>query len=169
MVGAKKATGRQRGRPPIEPSQRKRNNVTVRVRDETKGQLTAAATLNGRSLSEEMEARIERSFTDEAVRYEDFGGRGSYEIFRVLGSAASAFGTAIGMADWWRNPRSFAKVRNTSSSLLKVLQKEIAESDDERLGKTLHWRMTLEVAGSTDDGGKGEYRTAYLGISRIEL
>ncbi len=57
---------KRRGRPPISPERRKRNNVTLRVRDDLKRQLKAAAQANGRSLSEEMEFRLEQAFQEVA-------------------------------------------------------------------------------------------------------
>tara|TARA_R110000796_G_scaffold252498_1_gene387141 strand:- start:2224 stop:2412 length:189 start_codon:yes stop_codon:yes gene_type:complete len=52
---------RKRGRPTLDPEKRKRNNVTLRLRDALKKQLIEQATDNGRSLSEEMEYRLEHS------------------------------------------------------------------------------------------------------------
>jgi predicted HicB family RNase H-like nuclease len=51
----------KRGRPRLNPEQRKRNNVTLRLRDKLKQQLAEQADANGRSLSEEMEYRLEYS------------------------------------------------------------------------------------------------------------
>ena len=51
-----------RGRPAIKPSERKRNNLTFRVRDALKDELRFAAMEAGRSLSEEVEHRLEQSF-----------------------------------------------------------------------------------------------------------
>ena len=56
----------KRGRPRISPKQRKRNNVTLRLRDELKEQLVEQAAANGRSLSEEMEYRVELSMSPSA-------------------------------------------------------------------------------------------------------
>ena len=49
------------GRPPIQLPR-----VTFRFPDELKAKLTDAATSNGRSLNEEVIARLERSFTEKA-------------------------------------------------------------------------------------------------------
>lgn len=51
----------KRGRPTIHPSLR-RKNFTSRMRDNLRVMLTAQAELNGRSLSEEIEFRLEQSF-----------------------------------------------------------------------------------------------------------
>ena len=122
MAKVRSDIARGRGRPPIEPSQRKRNNVTVRVRDDTKGRLTAAAALNGRSLSEEIEARLERSLADEETRYEDFGGRGGFEFLRVLGVVASQLGRQAGRPNWWRDQQTYEAVTTLWKALMKVFE-----------------------------------------------
>jgi len=51
-----------RGRPAKAPMERKRRNLTMRVRDALRDSLGAAAAASGRSLSEEAEFRLEQSF-----------------------------------------------------------------------------------------------------------
>jgi hypothetical protein len=50
-----------RGRPPKPPESRRRNNLTIRIRDETRIALQRTANENQRSLSEEAENRLEHS------------------------------------------------------------------------------------------------------------
>lgn len=90
---------RGRGRPPLPPEARRRANITLRVRDATKAKIEAAAGLNGRSASEEIEARVERSFEREQAGQEvlvaEFGPRLAGLIF-AMGVAmrnAAATGT----------------------------------------------------------------------------
>jgi len=52
---------RRRGGQIKAPSERKRNNLTFRARDRLRAALEAEAAENGRSLSEEIEARLEQS------------------------------------------------------------------------------------------------------------
>jgi len=64
----------KRGRPSLAPGQRKRNNVTIRMRDEVKSAVQDAGSAKGRSLSEEIEYRVERSLLVEdhfALAFED--------------------------------------------------------------------------------------------------
>src|SRR5687768_15799373 len=53
---------RQRGGQPKDPAERKRNNLTFRARDQLKASLAQQAKTNSRSLSEEIEHRLEMSF-----------------------------------------------------------------------------------------------------------
>ncbi len=76
-------TPKRRGRPPTPPEQRKRNNVTIRLRDDTKSALEARASTNGYSLSEEIERRLERSFSAEEAE----GGPETQAIFDLMRGA----------------------------------------------------------------------------------
>ncbi len=84
MLARAKTGKRKRGRPALKPAQRKRSNVTIRFRDETKTNLQRAASAAGRSLSEEIEARVEqwREYDRQ------FGGKELHSLFRMMGATA---------------------------------------------------------------------------------
>ncbi len=65
---------RRTGRPPITPGQPKRSAFNTRLRAEIKKRLEFEAESAGRSLSEEIEIRLEQSFRDEDALIEAFGG-----------------------------------------------------------------------------------------------
>jgi|HubBroStandDraft_6_1064221.scaffolds.fasta_scaffold572264_1 hypothetical protein len=60
-----KKTARPRGRPPIDPAERKRRNFTFRVTDQLHDELSKAAAASGRSVSEEIEWRVSQSFSEQ--------------------------------------------------------------------------------------------------------
>ena len=61
---------RRRGRPPLPPGEAKRSSFSTRLRPELKTKLEQAAADEGRSLSEEIEFRLERSFlTEDHLRF----------------------------------------------------------------------------------------------------
>src|SRR5215217_16654 len=76
MTAAKKA----RGRPAKAPEKGKRQNYTFRLHDATRERLVEAATVANRTLSEEIEYRIERSFIEDANLGPDLARRG----YRVI-------------------------------------------------------------------------------------
>jgi hypothetical protein len=76
---------RSKGRPPKPPSDRKRNNLTFRARDNLKADLELAAEKAGRSVSEEIEYRLNRDFSWEET------GR---DIKRMLAEAAAEVSAA---------------------------------------------------------------------------
>jgi hypothetical protein len=59
------ANRRPRGRPRVQDAARKRNNVTIRMRDGLKSKVEQSAVAQQRSISEEIETRLERSFEQE--------------------------------------------------------------------------------------------------------
>ena len=64
MVGKRKQTQRV-GRPPLGPNEGKRMVINTRTTKEFHEKLVAATAASGRSLSQEIEARLERSFGEE--------------------------------------------------------------------------------------------------------
>ena len=56
------------GRPPLTPGRPKRSAFNTRIRAELKDRLTGRAVECGRSLSEEIERRLELSFDDDEAR-----------------------------------------------------------------------------------------------------
>ena len=71
---------RRTGRPPSTPGQPKRSAFNTRLRAEIKKRLELEAESAGRSLSEEIEFRLERSLQQEA----DSGGRQLHGLLRLL-------------------------------------------------------------------------------------
>jgi hypothetical protein len=78
------AESKRRGRPRMDLAQRKRANLTFRVRDELRARLEAAARVGQRSISEEIEHRLEASFRDEELLITNLGGTAGQRIIRPL-------------------------------------------------------------------------------------
>lgn len=64
---------KRRGRPAKAPSERKRGNLTFRVRDDLRAALEEAAAQSDRSLSEEIEYRLELSLGQREALKEEWG------------------------------------------------------------------------------------------------
>lgn len=95
-MAKRKATERKRGRPPLRPKRRKRNNVTIRFRDDLKSKVQKAGEDNGRSLSEEIEARVERSFSDPDARLQSFGSDERLKLLSALSLAVDMVEATMG-------------------------------------------------------------------------
>ncbi len=96
---AVKSPGARRGRPALKPGSPKRSSFNTRLSAEIKQQLETEAQIAGRSLSEEIEFRLERSLQQEA----DSGGRQLYGLLRLLVGAAEIIQTRNGKSasdDW---------------------------------------------------------------------
>jgi len=64
---------RNRGRPPKPEYERRRGNLTFRVRDHLRLDLERIAAEEGRSISEVIEHRLERSFVEDLILYGEHG------------------------------------------------------------------------------------------------
>ncbi len=94
---------RRTGRPPSTPGQPKRSAFNTRLRAKIKKRLEFEAERAGRSLSEEIEIRLEQSFRDEDALIEAFGGRHTDGVLKVMGSLAAHIQTRTGKSasdDW---------------------------------------------------------------------
>ena len=99
---------KRRGRPPEAPSERKRGNVTVRVRDRLYDRLTSEAAGGQRSISEEIERGLESY----------------YEMKDTYGELARFVGTAVKTVEktegrpWYADNQMRLKVRAAIEAVL---------------------------------------------------
>ena len=84
MEPKRKQTRPKRGRPPLPAGEGKRFPLNMRTTKAIRDKLQAAAQQSGRSLAQEVEFRLERSFADEETRYREFGGAHRYGLMRWL-------------------------------------------------------------------------------------
>ena len=122
---------RKRGRPPKPVSALRRNNVTIRFRDQTKQMLQESAAKNGRSLSEEIEARIERSSADDDYfrrMREELGGAEAYALLMIIGRVMHRVGPTAAMMDkkdprtWSSNPFAYDQVVKGVMTVLDAMR-----------------------------------------------
>ena len=96
---AVKSPGTRRGRPALKLGSPKRSSFNTRLRTEIKQQLETEARTAGRSLSEEIEFRLERSLQQEA----DSGGRELHGLLGLLVGATEIIQARTGKSasdDW---------------------------------------------------------------------
>mgnify|MGYP001462044726 CR=1 FL=1 len=101
---------RGRGRPPLSPGQAKRSSFNTRIRPEIKKLLEREARKAGRSLSEEIEYRLEGSLQNEQERYEEFGGRNGYELCRLFAVMGNQVSRTTGKS-WVEDLNTFTATR----------------------------------------------------------
>ena len=118
-----------RGRPPIKAGEAKRSSFNTRLRTEVKDRLSVEASNSGRSLSEEIERRLERSF--EAEKRADeiadtarqdchaaFGGKGRYHIFQMIADVVADVEEAT--EEHWLADQT--AVERTKSAIVAVIE-----------------------------------------------
>jgi Arc-like DNA binding domain len=100
-MGSKPArAARGRGRPPIPEADRKRANLTFRTRSGMREKLEAAAAQSGRSVSEEVEYRLERSFQQAESIADILGGVATANLLLLISMAIQEVEKATGKS--WR-------------------------------------------------------------------
>jgi hypothetical protein len=122
---------RRRGPAPKGPFQGKRATLTTRITDETRRKLEAASEDTGRSLSQEIEFRLEQSFAGERtigeLLAERFGAQGAV-LLLLIGRelrARIARGRSDELtdidADWMSDHGAYSHVAEGIGQVLKVL------------------------------------------------
>jgi hypothetical protein len=82
----------RRGRPRLPEEDRRSRNFTFRGRAELHSNLAEAAKTSRRSISEEIEHRLERSFADDRTIEAALGGQEIYDILRIVAATLHAAG-----------------------------------------------------------------------------
>ena len=118
---------RGRGRPPLPPGEGKTAAFTTRLRPRLKGSLEVAAANAGRSLSEEIERRLERSFDEEEAFEQYLGGAEMLGLFKAMAGVAAAIEARIGTA-WLEDQMAFTTVVAAWAALLNQHSPEKSQS-----------------------------------------
>jgi TraY domain len=123
-----------RGRPPLPEGIRRRSNLTLRIRDETKAGLEKSATATGRSLSEEAETRLDRSIHSQSLLDEAlvlaFGPRVVglmlviARVMRDVGQSAGfrATNTLDGASNWLDNAYALNQVTRAVQMVFETVR-----------------------------------------------
>ena len=130
MAKKPQITGRKRGRPPLASGEGKRFPLNMRTTKEVRDKLEAAAKISGRSLAQEVEFRLQRSFHDEEALHRDFGGKDRFKLLKW-------FAISIGVAEritgetWETDPETYRIAEKAMSVVLETGMQESAGFSDE--------------------------------------
>ncbi len=115
----------KRGRKPKGEYAGKTKVFSTRLRPDTKAALVAAAAKNGRSLSQEVEHRLRRSFDEDRDLFERFGGRQNYALLRLIGSCLDmSYNPTKPAATWRDDVYAFDQTLATITSVLGTFRPE---------------------------------------------
>jgi hypothetical protein len=104
-------------RKPGRPSLGKRQSFTFRIRDIVRDQLVAAAQASNVSVSEEIERRVEQSFSNAGVVAEMFGGPQNAKLLFTFAVAIQEVERATGKY-WWADPPTCEQMRRAIDSII---------------------------------------------------
>jgi hypothetical protein len=94
--------------------------LSTRIRPDTREHLEGAARVSGRSLSQEIEHRLRRSFVEDEQLAKVFGSRRNFALMRII---ASIIETVEGhRQDWFRSPERYELVERTVGEVLHSLR-----------------------------------------------
>lgn len=159
-----RTTERPVGRPRKPLGERKRTHITLRVRDATREALGRAALENQRSLSEEAEFRIERSFAREdlladamELRYGSPLAGKLYMLGEAMRRAGELGGwyasgrTLAGFRDWFTIPYAFDQAARAANYIIEKLRPPgdiWAQSEPPDLAEDIARQLIEEVVQS---------------------
>ena len=136
MTDAAEAPAKRRGPAPRGPFTGKRKTLTTRITEGTREQLEAAAEATDRSLSQEIEFRLERSFlTDEARRDREeraYGGAHTHALLRLFGDTIKGIEMQTS-GSWTEDQYTFDQVRLGIQTFLDALRPTETDNDRPRM------------------------------------
>jgi hypothetical protein len=110
-----------RGRPPLPAGAAKRASFNTRLRQSIKERLEGEAAKAGRSLSEEIERRLEASLEHEDTRTRFYGGPELDALFKQVASAAEIIELQRGKS-WIKDYETFIAFNAALNSILRQLE-----------------------------------------------
>jgi hypothetical protein len=113
-------------RRPGRPALGKRGNFTFRVREALREQLIAAAEAQKLSVSEEIERRLEASFTTIGAVSEMFGGKENAQLLFAFGVAIQELERVIGKP-WWTDQSTCEALQGAVDLILQSLKARLPE------------------------------------------
>ena len=173
MTDADDAPVKRRGPAPRGPFTGKRKTLTTRITEGVREQLEAAAEASDRSLSQEIEFRLERSFlTEEAIRDRElstFGGAHTHALVRLLGDLIK--GTEFQTSGSWADDQyTFDQVCLSIETFLGALHP--SEPDDGRprlVDNLVETDTTNELAPEIEAELKNLRNTVGAAVARGKL
>jgi predicted transcriptional regulator len=127
---SKKAQKGRPGRPALSQSDRKNRNLTFRSRDDLRDRLDEAARQSQRSISEEIERRLERSFLDQQLMtsaLELAYVQGPAGVLLAIGEVMKDAGERANKAStvspfWWKDPFAYDKALRGAVEVLEFFR-----------------------------------------------
>ena len=124
-VKGRKARRGRRGRPRLPGERGKRHTLSLRVTDERRHDLENAAAQSGRSISQELEMRIEQGVREEEI----LGGAEMVRLFRMMAAAAQLIETRAGPGKtWFSDYEVFVSVREAWSRIIDSVLPQPSEA-----------------------------------------
>lgn len=134
---------KKRGRPPLPAEEGKRFPLSMRTTKAVRESLHAAADQSGRSIAQEVEHRLERSFQEDEARYREFGGEDRYRIMKWL-ALSTEMAERVTDKSWTKDRETFRIAVAAMQTMLEQgmpasggLSDEAADDIGKKLGASI--------------------------------
>ena len=117
---AARTAKRKPGRPALPAGGGKRYALSMRTTKELRDKLDQAREASGRSLAQEVEARLEQSFQWEETEYRHFGDRGTYRLMALVAMTLGLVETVTGK-HWSKDPQALVEAKSAVNAFLDSL------------------------------------------------
>ena len=128
MTDGQGKVGKRVGRPAKNPALGKRINAMFRLNEATRDRLMAAAEQSGRSMSEEIERRIDRSFEDIDLMLAYFGKPETLKLAHAIAMLARTVEARTGL-DWTKDAQTKADLSGAISRFFDIYFYEQGEEN----------------------------------------
>ena len=128
------------------PSLGKRRSITFRIRDHVNDLLVAASQASTVSLSEEIERRVEQSFSNAGVVSEMFGGAETARLLFTLSIAIQEVERATGKP-WWADLSTSEQMRRAIDDILLAQMAKLPEMQKQIEEHLARYGMLADLAG----------------------
>jgi len=139
---------KRRGRPPLSPDEGKRYTLSLRVSEERRWELEQAAAESGRSISQELEMRIEQGARDTRI----LGGPQMTNLFRMMAAAAQLIEARSKDKNWFSDYEVFISVREAWRRIIDAVMPQPSQE----LVENLQVLKDILAEQATNPGNKGK-------------
>jgi hypothetical protein len=107
------------GRPPIDEATRKDSHLSIRISNSLRERLEIACKEEDRTISQEVELRLQRSFEEptQPIR-ERLGGPTTYWLFLIMGNQIRILENNFTGERWWRDPYTHRQAKTLINSMM---------------------------------------------------
>ena len=119
----KQQTVRQRGRPPLPPGEKKLHSVGFRPTPDLRQHLERACQTAGRSLSQEIQSRLERSFLKTDIEAVGLGHPNDIGFLRLMGVMFTNICHQTNAESVWTEPQAFVEAEAGFREFFKAVRK----------------------------------------------
>ncbi len=161
MPREKKRTAARSGPKPRGPFEGKRKTLTTRITERTRRRLDEASEATDRSLSQEIEFRLEESFQRDRFEnaiFEALGGREHYPLLVMVGNAVRMVEEGSGQR-WHQDFETAAQVKNAITTIIDAFSPKPGTEAERVLGGARGADSGMQVIRLAEEFGLVTTRT----------